>query len=430
MEYMTNISDVKKTIKESVMIYLAKDAEGNYLMPQNKQRPLFLLGPAGVGKTEIAEQAAKECGIGFVSYNLTHHTRQSAVGLPAIVNEKYSGNSYESTRYTVPEIVDAVYQCISHGQKEGILFVDEVNCVSETMLAVMLQFLQNKTFGTHRIPQGWVIVSAGNPVEYNRSARRFDAVTRDRIRVISVEPDADTWIQYAEKKGMHPTVISFIQNNRESIYVFQKKGKDLSIVTPRGWEDLSNALKGYEKFGYKVEMSLITQFIQDEETAGTFYSYYELYKVLIKNGEIDRLLNEGAFRSASELMKRFDFQSRWAVLCIILKRLGDDGIILSEQFRKLRSGEQSRTDTGCLNRQLDQWHHRLESCLKCIEEGVGKGAEMEYFLSSICCNPNTGYLLALRENQIYDRLYKEVNGTGLNRRGLKNQISRQMKKGE
>ena len=117
-------------------------------------------------------------------------------------------------------------------------------------------------------------------------------------------------------------------------------------------------------------------------------------------------------------------------MCIILKRLGDDGIILSEQFRKLRSGEQSGTDTGYLNRQLDQWHHRLESCLKCIEEGVGKGAEMEYFLSSICCNPNTGYLLALRENQIYDRLYKEVNGTGLNRRGLKNQISRQMKRGE
>ena len=50
MEYRTNISDVKKTIKESVRIYLAKDEKGNYLMPQNKQRPLFLLGPAGSAK--------------------------------------------------------------------------------------------------------------------------------------------------------------------------------------------------------------------------------------------------------------------------------------------------------------------------------------------------------------------------------------------
>ena len=430
MEHMTNISDVKKTIKESVTIYLSKDAEGNYLVPQNKQRPLFLLGPAGIGKTEIVEQAAEECGIGFVSYSLTHHTRQSAVGLPAIVSEECCGSSYESTRYTMPEIIDAVYRCIAQGQKEGILFVDEVNCVSETMLAVMLQFLQNKSFGTHKIPRGWVIVSAGNPVEYNRSARRFDAVTRDRIRVISVEPDAETWIRYAENRGMHPIVISFIRNNHESIYVFHKERKDLSIVTPRGWEDLSNTLTGYEKFGYKVDVSLITQFIQDEETAGTFYSYYELYKVLLRNGEIDRLLENGDFRPAAELLKRLDFQSRWAVICIILKRLGDDGLVLSEQFRKFRSGEEGKADITRMNSQLDQWHLRLENCLKCIEEGSGKGAEMEYFLSSICCNRNTGYLLALRENQTYDRLYREVNGTGISRRELKNEISRQIKKGE
>ena len=87
--------------------------------------------------------------------------------------------------------------------------MDEVNCVSETMLAVMLQFLQNKSFGTHKIPRGWVIVSAGNPVEYNRSARRFDAVTRDRIRIISVEPDADTWIRYAENRIRTVIHISF-----------------------------------------------------------------------------------------------------------------------------------------------------------------------------------------------------------------------------
>ena len=181
MEHMTNISDVKKAIKESVTIYLAKDKDGNYLLPQNKQRPIFLLGPAGIGKTEIVEQAAEECGIGFVSYSLTHHTRQSAVGLPAIVNEECCGSSYESTRYTMPEIIDAVYRSIAQGRKEGILFVDEVNCVSETMLAVMLQFLQNKSFGTHKIPRGWVIVSAGNPVEYNRSARRFEYRNAQRM---------------------------------------------------------------------------------------------------------------------------------------------------------------------------------------------------------------------------------------------------------
>lgn len=430
MEQGISINEVKKVIMESVTIYLAKDEEGKYLMPQSKQRPLFLSGPAGIGKTEIVEQAAQACGIGFVSYSLTHHTRQSAVGLPAIVEETYGGDSYEVTRYTIPEIVDAVYHCISRGQREGILFVDEVNCVSETMLAVMLQFLQNKTFGTYKIPEGWLIVAAGNPVEYNRSARKFDAVTRDRLRMISVQPDAGTWIRYAQKKGMHAAVVSFIRNNRESIYLFRKEGGNLRIVTPRGWEDLSNVLCGYEKYGYPVDLSLIIQFIQDEETAAAFYSYYVLYQKFLKGNEIHELLENGRIHPAAQLLESLDFSSRWAVLCILLKRLGDEGSVLSNQFRELRFGDGGNPDADQRNRRLEQWHQRLGNCLKCVEEGTGKGGEMEYFLSGICCNPGTGYLLALRENPTYDRLYREVNGTGIDRRELKNQISRRMQTGK
>ena len=48
------------------------------------QRPLFLMGPPGIGKTQIMEQVARECGIGLVAYTITHHTRQSAIGLPFI----------------------------------------------------------------------------------------------------------------------------------------------------------------------------------------------------------------------------------------------------------------------------------------------------------------------------------------------------------
>ena len=57
------------------------------------------------------------------------------------------------------EIVASVYDRICDtGLKEGILFIDEINCVSETLAPAMLQFLQCKTFGTHKIPEGWIIV--------------------------------------------------------------------------------------------------------------------------------------------------------------------------------------------------------------------------------------------------------------------------------
>ena len=88
------------------------------------------------------------------------------------------------------EIVASVYDKIQEtGIPEGILFIDEINCVSETLAPAMLQFLQCKTFGNHQIPEGFIIVAAGNPPEYNKSVREFDIATLDRIRRIQVEAD-------------------------------------------------------------------------------------------------------------------------------------------------------------------------------------------------------------------------------------------------
>lgn len=100
------------------------------------------------------EQIARECEIGLVAYTITHHTRQSAVGLPFIKEEQYDGKTYSVTEYTMSEIIASVYRKIEEGgRKEGILFIDEINCVSETLAPTMLQFLQCKTFGNQAVPE-------------------------------------------------------------------------------------------------------------------------------------------------------------------------------------------------------------------------------------------------------------------------------------
>ena len=96
-----NIKKAKDEIKNTVRAYLKKDADGEYIIPTIRQRPILLIGPPGVGKTQIMEQIAKECRIGLVSYTITHHTRQSAVGLPFIVEEEFGGKKYSVTEYTM-----------------------------------------------------------------------------------------------------------------------------------------------------------------------------------------------------------------------------------------------------------------------------------------------------------------------------------------
>ena len=91
-----NIKRAKEEIKNSIEAYLAKDARGEYLIPAVRQRPLLLMGPPGIGKTQIMEQVARECRVGLVSYTITHHTRQSAIGLPFITEKEFGGKMYLS----------------------------------------------------------------------------------------------------------------------------------------------------------------------------------------------------------------------------------------------------------------------------------------------------------------------------------------------
>ena len=79
-----NIQEAKQEIIHTLQAYLRKDDAGNYLFPAVHQRPILLMGPPGIGKTAIMEQVARRCGVGLVAYTITHHTRQSAVGLPDV----------------------------------------------------------------------------------------------------------------------------------------------------------------------------------------------------------------------------------------------------------------------------------------------------------------------------------------------------------
>ena len=92
-----NIKEAKTEIKNAVLAYRIRDVLGNSVIPIEKQRPIFLMGPPGIGKTAIMEQIAAELGVGLVSYSMTHHTRQSALGLPFISHKTYGGKDYEVT---------------------------------------------------------------------------------------------------------------------------------------------------------------------------------------------------------------------------------------------------------------------------------------------------------------------------------------------
>lgn len=327
-----NIRKAKEQIVNSVKAYLAKDGNGKYLIPQHKQRPLFLMGPPGIGKTEIVQQAASGLGIALLSYSMTHHTRQSAVGLPIIRQKEYKGEKFEASEYSMSEILSSVYDIMNDsGLENGILFLDEVNCISETLTPVMLQFLQYKVFGGHRLPEGWIVVTAGNPPEYNSSVREFDIATWDRLKRIDVEPDLEVWKEYARNTGVHNSVISYLEIKPGSFYSIEAALNGKCFSTARGWDDLSRMISAYEKLGIPVDRELIRQYIQIDAAADDFALYYELYKKYKSDYRITDILcgktENFMIRRAAEAK----FDERYSLLGLLMESLRNEADKVMEE---------------------------------------------------------------------------------------------------
>ena len=270
------IKQAKQALEQTAELYFLKGEEGSYRIDRRRARPVCLMGPAGIGKTEIVRQVAKEKGLAFLSYSVTHHTRQSAIGLPRLKEWERDGKKLSVTEYTVSEIIAEVYRVMEEtGKEEGILFLDEFNCASETLRPVMLQLLQSKTFGPHAIPEGWMLVLAGNPGEYNVSAGELDAVTADRMRLLWLRPDYEAWRSYMTTCNVHPVVLSYLDSHRKSFYLFEKSSEGTALVTARGWEDLSVMLWLMEERGFEIDLAFVAQFIQSARVAHDFMTWYQ-----------------------------------------------------------------------------------------------------------------------------------------------------------
>ncbi len=328
-----NIKRAKQEIINTIKAYREKDEMGNYLIPIQKQRPILLIGPPGIGKTAIMEQVAEELSVNLVSYTITHHTRQSAIGLPFISHREYGDKDTAVTEYTMSEIIASVHDKIKQtGVKEGILFLDEINCVSETLVPTMLQFLQYKTFGTHKVPDGFVIVTAGNPPKYNRAVRDFDIVTLDRVKRIDIEEDLEAFFEYADVAGVHGSIRAYLDIHKDNFYRIKSDVDGKRFVTARGWEDLSQLIYAYEKLGIDVDETVTGQYLQEKEIARDFAMYYALYRKYEDVYNAGAIL-DGVIPEDKSKLKKAPFDEKLSIINLLMDKISQEFMSYDKDFK-------------------------------------------------------------------------------------------------
>ena len=396
-----NIKEATKHIKNTVIAYLEKNEDGSFFIPVEKQRPVFLYGPPGIGKTAVMEQIANELNIGLVSYSMTHHTRQSAIGLPFIAKKTFDEKEYSVSEYTMSEILASVYDYIEKtGKKEGILFLDEINCVSETLAPSMLRFLQYKTFGSHEVPKGWIVVTAGNPPEYNKSVREYDIATLDRIKKIDVEASYDVWKEYAINNNIHPAILAFLDIKKNCFYSIENTPSGKRFVTARGWEDLSRIMCLYEKKNLIIDAHLIEQYIQSPSVVQDFSNYYSAFKKLkdflnterILNGYFDNILiEETKALGVSEKLGLINILSDCTTLKA--KEVIAESNSIKETLKLLKDKDATAEEKDKIKRDIEKLkknvtyvQYILSNVVEFLSSVFGDSPETEIFISNITLN--------------------------------------------
>ena len=426
-----NIKEATNHIKNTVIAYLEKNEDGSFFIPVEKQRPVFLYGPPGIGKTAVMEQIANELNIGLVSYSMTHHTRQSAIGLPFIAKKTFDEKEYSVSEYTMSEILASVYNYIEEtGKKEGILFLDEINCVSETLAPSMLRFLQYKTFGSHEVPKGWIIVTAGNPPEYNKSVREYDIAILDRIKKIDVEASYDVWKEYAVNNNVHPAILAFLDIKKNCFYSIENTPVGKRFVTARGWEDLSRIMCLYEKKNLEIDESLIEQYIQSPAVAQDFSNYYSAFKKLKDIFDTEKILNGCFDNTVIEETKSLGISEKLGLInilgdCITLKSkdIITESNSIKETLKLLKEKEIIPEEKEKIKKDIDRLKSRvsdiqtaLSNAVEFMKSAFGDSPETEIFVSNITLNKSSATFLIsfgcesfakLSDNSEYEKKIKE-----------------------
>ena len=300
----------------------------------DKLQSVIFYGPPGTGKTTLAKVIAQTTSAEFMQINATSAGKKD-----------------------MEAVIEKAKQLQGMYGKRTILFIDEINCVSETLAPAMLQFLQCKTFGNHEIPKGWVIVAAGNPPEYNKSVRDFDVVTLDRVKKITVEPDYRVWKEYAFKENIHPAILSYLELRNNCFYQMETTIDGKQFATPRGWEDLSRIMEVYEKLDKNITADVVGQYIQHERIAKEFAEYYELYQKYQQDYQIAEILKGQPSEAMVKKVSHASFDERVSVVNVLFSGVGQavrDAVfredVLEKVFKVLKSLKESQEGGNLVQR--------------------------------------------------------------------------------
>ena len=201
-----------------------------------KQRPVFIWGPPGIGKSDTVHQLGGEMDNAYViDVRLSLWEPTDIKGIPYF-------NANDNTMSWAPP-VELPTQEFASKYNHIILFLDEMNSAPPSVQAAAYQLILNRRVGTYHLPDNVIVVAAGNREADKGVTYRMPAPLANRFVHLELRVDFDDWFQWAVANKIHKDVVGYISFAKQDLYDFDPKTASRSFATPRSWSFVSELLE-------------------------------------------------------------------------------------------------------------------------------------------------------------------------------------------
>lgn len=117
---------------------------------------------------------------------------------------------------------------------KGVIVCDELPQAPTAVQNIIAQLVNERRIGEHRLPEGWTVVAAGNPMSAKAGTAKMPSHLKDRLLHLDIEVSHEDFRGYALTKDFRPEITSYINERPEWLSKFDPNSN--ACPSPRSWE--------------------------------------------------------------------------------------------------------------------------------------------------------------------------------------------------
>lgn len=195
-------------------------------------------------------------------------------GATATIVSKELNNFTVVLKDAAGEIVEGRVHYKISGKAKGILMLDEFNSAPQSVQAGAYQLILDRRLGEYIIPEGVMVMAAGNRENDKGITFRMPSPIANRFVHVEMRSDFDDWQKWALLANVDQTVVGYLSAFKDDLHNFDAASASRGFATPRSWEFVSREIRNVapEGMNEQIMLALITGAVGDG-VAVKFHAY-------------------------------------------------------------------------------------------------------------------------------------------------------------